>query len=271
MSEGGIAVTASAGGPLQVMIASALQTCVNTDSRNCLLELGLRIYDAPLISVAWAGDPVFEEFRQEGVVGPHHRLPTQWLPGARSVVSYFLPFSAPIRESNRLPGLPSEEWVHARIEGEAFNNVVRARLVEVIASLGGRAVAPALEPEYGVVDLKSNWSERHVAYAAGLGSFGLGRSFITPRGCAGRLGSVVTDLELVTTPRITGPYGHCPHLSGGSCGECIARCPVGAITSDGKDLGRCQSYMDVMRKKFAPRYGCAKCQVGVACEESIPG
>ncbi|HAI21333.1 MAG TPA: 4Fe-4S ferredoxin [Clostridiales bacterium UBA8153] len=248
-----------------------IATFVEGNSLNLLPECdGIRIYDAPLLGVASAGDGLFEQFLAPEVIGPHHRLPGQWLTGARSVLSYFLPFSLPVRASNRGTGAPSEEWLYGRIGGEALNNAVRARLVEMVTELGGRAVAPALDPRYQVVDRKSNWSERHAGYAAGLGSFGLGRSFITARGSAGRMGSVITDLELPPTSRQVGPYGYCPQLTGGTCGECIPRCPVRAIEAEGKALGKCQSYLDFVRKKFAPRYGCGKCQTAVPCEAAIP-
>jgi len=53
---------------------------------------GLRIFDAPLTGVASADDPAFRDLRRESVVGPHFLLPEEWLPGARAVVSFFLPF-----------------------------------------------------------------------------------------------------------------------------------------------------------------------------------
>jgi len=59
-------------------------------------------------------------------------------------------------------------------------------------------------------------------------------------------------------------------MTGGTCGVCIPRCPVGSIRAEGKELATCQAYLDFIRKKFAPRYGCGKCQTGVPCEATIP-
>jgi len=42
----------------------------------------------------------------------------------------------------------------------------------------------------------SNWSERHIAYAAGMGTFSLNDAFITEKGIAIKLLSVVTELEI---------------------------------------------------------------------------
>ena len=46
-------------------------------------------------------------------------------------------------------------------------------------------------------------SERHAAYAAGLGTFGLCDGLITPKGKAMRCGSVVARIQIAATPR---PY-----------------------------------------------------------------
>lgn len=232
---------------------------------------GSAIYDEPLLGLARAGDPLFDRLREVGA--PDHRSPGDWLSGARTVISYFLPFSRAVRESNRTPGLPSAEWCSARIEGEALNDELRRFLVARLEAQGFRAVAPPLTPAFRVSGLAANWSERHVAYIAGLGTFGLSASLITRRGSAGRFGSVVTDWELEPDPRPDGPhYAYCPWLSRGECGDCIARCPAGAIGAEGKDKERCRRYLDeVIKPRFAPRYGCAKCQTGVSCEAGLPG
>jgi len=54
------------------------------------------------------------------------------------------------------------------------------------------------------------------------------------------------------------------------CGACIRRCPADAITKDGKDHAPCDNFLDAIRTKFAPRYGCGKCQTAVPCETKIP-
>ncbi|MDR3354992.1 MAG: 4Fe-4S binding protein, partial [Synergistaceae bacterium] len=113
----------------------------------------------------------------------------------------------------------------------------------------------------------SVWSERHVAYACGLGTFGLSKGLITKTGIAGRFGSVVTTLELAPTMReYDGVYEYCV-----MCGACVRRCPAKAITiENGKSHQICVEFVDGIKKKFAPRYGCGKCQVGVPCQGRSP-
>lgn len=250
-----------------------LRAFVERSPRNAMpAHGGMRIYDAPLVGVAAAEDPLFGEFRTPGVIGPHFMPPQEWLPGARSVICYFLPFTPEVRVSNRAPGLPSEEWVSARIDGEAFNMDVRRFLAGWLRERGAQALVPPLDERYSVEKRVSNWSERHAAYAAGLGTFGLHRALITEKGSAGRLGSVVTTLALPATRRPYARYNqYCLFYARGACGACIRRCPPHAITPQGKDHAICSDYLDhTVEPLFKPRYGCAKCNVGVPCEAKNP-
>lgn len=254
-------------------IAVRLAHACHGEEGNRLAAYGLMpVYDTPLVGVAAAADPLFERYRDPAVIGRHHRTPEEWLPGAASVVCYFLPFSAEVRAANHIPGLPAPEWVAARFEGEAFNDLLRSRLAEWLRAMGGEAIVPCHTPHYQIIARRSNWSERHAAYAAGLGTFGLSHSLITARGTAGRFGSVISTLPLEPTPRpYSGPFDYCPWKMSGGCGACIPRCPPGAITPEGKDIARCAHHLDhVVRPVFAPRYGCGKCQTAVPCEHAIP-
>ena len=246
---------------------------VENDPRNILpAHNNMKIYGAPLIGFASADDPFFKEFLMPEIVGPKFILPKEWLPNAKSVISYFLPFNKEIRDSNRKPGLPSEQWISARIDGESFNNDLRAFLVKLLKNLNSDAVAPGMDPRFRVEDKISNWSERHVAFTAGLGTFGLHRALITSKGTAGRIGSIITTLNLTATQRTyTQHFEYCSYLSHGKCGACISHCPPSAITKEGKDNKTCGDYIDKeILSIFAPRYGCGKCNINVPCEYKIP-
>jgi len=235
---------------------------------NRLKEFGdCLIFFPPVLAVASANDELFSRYKDPTVIGSHHLSPEEWLPGARSVLSYFLPFSSRIVESNEVEGLPSEEWVYGRIEGEAMNDEARRFIEARLGKAGGRSIVPPFDPRYRVQDRRSTWSERHAAYAAGLGTFGLSRSLITEKGCAGRFGSVITDLKFEPSPRRYASKDEYCNL----CGDCIERCPSGAISSAGKDVERCALYLDsVVKPRFAPRYGCGKCQTRVSCSRALP-
>ena len=244
------------------------------------MESGDRIYDEPLVGIATAHDPYFLEFTRPEVIGDVLRVPTSWLDGAASVVSFFLPFSETIRKSNRTFGLPSAEWLHGRFRGEDLNSDAKRFVVSLIQAEGYRAVAPTLDSRFvQTADFRSSWSERHVAFVAGLGTFGLSRGLITSKGMAGRFGSIVTDLEITVTPRpYSNPFEYCLFLSGKApCRACVERCPVQAITDKGKDHPPCSDYLrrEDLVQDVKDRYGyryvaCGKCQTGVPCESGIP-
>jgi len=232
---------------------------------------GMAMYEHPLIGIARADDPLFRRLLDPEVVGPHFRLPEVWLPDAASVISLFLPYSDEVKASNRLDPLwPSNQWLHARIEGQEMINALSRHLVDRIEGEGHQAIAPSLHPDFRRLTkpFSSNWSERHVGHVAGLGTFGLSYVFITRKGAAGRLASVVTTSPMEPTPREYETHdAWCTY-----CGACIPRCTLGALSKSGKDKEICGQFTDgVTKKKYAPRYGCGKCYVAVPCENRAPG
>ena len=228
---------------------------------------GQAIFSRPLIGIADADDDLFDRLKAETAVGARHMSPREWMPAARAVIVYFLPFTEHIRKANRVQGVAAREWLHGRIEGEQFNNKLREELAQFLIAAGFQAMAPARDGWYRVVNRRSNWSERHAAFVAGLGTFSLNRSLITACGSAGRVGSVITSLPLAATAR---PYQEIDEYCS-KCGACILRCPPLAITEQGKDNAVCAAYLDRVQARFNPYYGCGKCQTGVPCESMIPG
>lgn len=254
------------------MVSQKIYEFVKKSPLNCVESMKIdRIFDEPLVGVAAASDPLFVKMKDPDAIGPHHLLPQEWLPGAVSVISYFIPFAEQIRAANRCEGLPALEWVYGRYEGEQFNEALRRYVVEEIQKTGAGALAPALDARFETVQnqtiMTSNWSERHIAFIAGLGTFGLHKSFITEKGCAGRFGSIITTLDLIPTPRpYNDIYEYCTN-----CYACVARCPSGAVTPQGKMKALCMNYINnEIKPLFMPRYGCAKCQTAVPCEFARP-
>jgi epoxyqueuosine reductase QueG len=245
-------------------------------------------FDAPLVGFASIDDPLFDEFKR--IIGDYHLTPLELLESASdpagggqgTVICWILPISAATRTTNRREKRwPSREWAYTRTYGEAFNNLLREHLVKVLTDMGQRAVASILTKGWHMVEtaegLSSTWSERHAAYAAGLGTFSLNDGFITARGIAHRCGSVITDLVLPPSPRSYKDKGeNCLFYAEGRCGVCIERCPAGAISREGHDKKRCYLYAyrevtaAVGKQYCVDALGCGLCQTGVPCESAIP-
>ena len=249
-----------------------------------------KAFATPLIGFAAGDDPLFEDYKSH--VGPFHLTPWEIFaltfgdakitPGELTVISYILPQTEATKADNRKEdAYPAERWARARIFGEKVNVKLRKHLVASLKKEGCRAVAPLLTPQFSrrispKYGFASTWSERHAAYAAGLGTFGLCDGLITPVGKAMRTGSVVAELKIPATPR---PYddhhAYCLFFTKGICMKCAKRCPAGAITEAGKDKMRCYKYVrgtvPYVKENFGfDGYGCGFCQTGVPCESRIP-
>jgi epoxyqueuosine reductase len=92
---------------------------------------------------------------------------------------------------------------------------------------------------------------------------------ITAAGCAGRFGSLVVDAEL--RPGQVERRERCLYLAGGSCLECVWRCPVDALSEDGLDKQRCYRHcLEVaeMYRDLGLADVCGKCALGPCALES---
>jgi epoxyqueuosine reductase QueG len=249
-----------------------------------------KAWGEPLVGFSRGDDPLYQEYKQ--VVGTSHWTPweiftqtfpeTQVEPEELTVICWILPQTEATKADNRRQTVyPAERWARARIYGEEVNNRLRRHLVDVFERKGYEAVAPMLSPHWESVDsdryvFSSTWSERHAAYASGLGTFGLCDGLITPLGKAMRVGSVVARLQVSPTPR---PYddhrAYCLFFTQGTCRACVARCPVGAVTEAGHDKTICSEHLTATEDHVELHYGfegygCGLCQTGVPCESRIP-
>jgi epoxyqueuosine reductase QueG len=250
-----------------------------------------KAFGNPLVGFSRGDDPLYESYKE--FVGPYHWTPQEIFsqtfrdfstkPGELTVISWILPQREATKADNRKEmTYPSERWARARIYGEEVNVKLRKRVVAALDKAGYKAVAPMLSPLWERkkserFTIASTWSERHAAYASGLGTFGLCDGLITPRGKAMRTGSVVARVQIPHVPR---PYedhhAYCPFFSEGTCGECISRCPVGAITEKGHDKIKCRQHIKQTAASYVKAnygfqgYGCGLCQTGVPCESEIP-
>jgi epoxyqueuosine reductase len=248
-------------------------------------------WEEVLVGYSSGADPIFDSYKEH--VGEFHYTPAEifnlTFPGERAepseltVISWALIQREATRLDNRAEDFyPSERWVMARFPGERFNELLRQHVVEELAKLGIQGVSPILSPHWKVelspkFFVASRWSERHAAYASGLGTFGLCDGLITPKGKAHRVGSVVAKIKIEPTSRpYTDHHEYCLFFTTGNCMVCAKRCPVGAISKNGHDKKKCLEHAAGTCGKYVKeKYGfdgcgCGLCQTGVPCESKIP-
>ena len=274
----------------QILCEKIVNDLVRDSEKNRLSYIdNSPIFDEPLVGFTDGYDKLFIDYKK--IIGTFHFTPNEILKkhfpswktekDSCSVISWILPISKTTKESNAaMSDFPSERWIYTKLYGEKLNIQLRRKIVEYLLDDGYYAVAPILSPYYKTIlspDIASSWSERHIAYVAGLGTFSLSDGLITSKGVAMRCGSVVTNLEVDPTPRKYRNYQeYCLYFNSGTCGQCIYRCPADAISLDGHDKVKCRHFVDVVSGKYiSNHYGvdvtcCGLCQTGVPCESEIP-
>lgn len=249
-------------------------------------------FDTPLVGFSSGDDPLYDEFVSH--IGDFYLTPKRIFKLAfpessgiaaadLTVISWILPSTTAVRaEQAEQTKRPSRRWAQVKRYGEEFNMRLRKRVVALLARKGIDAVAPMAaefwsRSDNGQYAPCSNWSERHAAFASGLGTFGLCDGLITPVGKAMRTGSVVARMAVAPTRRpYDTPNAYCLFYTHGTCGKCIPRCPVKAIDKQGHDKKRCQQYTEgKMPEYLKTTYAidtaaCGLCQVDVPCMDHIP-
>jgi len=262
----------------------------NSPSNSLHTETKEKAWDEPLVGFSRGDDPIFQDYKEH--VGPFHWTPVEIFrlafpeapasPEELGVIAWILPHTEAIKADLRKQTRePAERWIRARIYGEQFNEEMRKYVAETLTQAGHPAVAPTLFPGFRTEQserygMASSWSERHAAYAAGLGTFGLCDGLITPKGKAIRCGSVVAKIGVPASSR---PYrdhhAYCLHYARGVCGMCTERCPAQAVTLSGHNKDACMKQCNATAQYAAKQlglkgYGCGFCQTGVPCESRIP-
>ncbi|WP_027364069.1 hypothetical protein [Desulfotruncus alcoholivorax] len=239
-----------------------LSELIDLQIKKSIVEFGIeKYYREPLLGFASADDHLFTQIKQ--IVGPHHLHPREFLPGAKTVVAFFIPFSDVIISANRkTPGV-AREWAEAYIETNRLITGICGQIINLLEREGYSALAEKPTHNFNEDDLTAGWSHKSVAFVAGLGTFGVNRMLITRAGCAGRLGSVVTSAVIPPSPKPQEEY--CGYYSAGKCLYCVKHCPTGALKTGGIDKHTCYRRLLEVDREFADLElcdVCGKCAVG---------
>ena len=250
------------------------------------------MWERPLIGIAAGDDPYYDFLKEH--IGPFHWSPVEAFQlkypepvssEALRVISMVFPQTMETKQAQSKEQLcPSREWIVSRGEWEPLMREFSGKLVQRLESMGIRSVSIDLQPEFSTarsekLGIASKWSHRHSAYLAGLGTFGLSEGLITEKGKAIRITSLIIEAPLKPTVRPYSTHNEwCLFYKDGSCGVCMKRCPVNAITAERHDKEACDAYEEVFAKKYWPEdiergdyiLGCGLCQAGVPCQNKRP-
>lgn len=260
--------------------------------RNNFITLGMPdepMWDRPLIGVAAGDDPYYAFLKEH--IGEFHWTPAEAFalkygeapePSKLRVISIVFPQTKATKDMQaKADVFPCDRWVVSRGEWEGLMREFSPALEKAFEKAGMRAASIDCRTEFGRHDsdtlgIASNWSHRHTAYAAGMGTFGLSDGFISEKGKAIRLTSIIVEGDLPVTDRgDRGPYDWCT-----KCGACVYRCPVNAISLEhGHNKEICSDYEDYAISNYWPKhierrdyiFGCGLCQVKVPCRDHRPG
>ena len=233
----------------------------------------------PLVGFADAAHPDILNLRE--IISPSHKLPADVLASASVIIAYFIPFTRELAATNSSDGdLSSPEWALAYEETNAMFRKMNEYLIAKLYGMGYEAAVSSEAYTFDQEKLVSNWSHRHFARAAGLGTFGLNNMLITRKGCCGRYGTVVTNLDVEPDRPLREEL--CIYKKNGRCGICIRRCPSGALSREGYERRECyrvlrknaelyqdfgSSYADASgdQPNSAGSEVCGKCVTNVPC------
>ncbi len=205
----------------------------------------------------------------EKAVETKHKKPSDYLENPTIVISCFVPFTKEVSRSNTgIEGnFTSEEWSNAYVVTNTMLGDLAQATAEEIQRLGYNGAVPTgISMKEGI--LKSPWSHRHIAFAAGLGTFGINNMLITRSGCCGRYCSVISDIPVTPDKILEGE--NCLYKKNGSCKKCVEHCFYGALTTEGFDRFKC--FEACMRnEKLYGEEVCGKCVTEIPCAFIAPG
>lgn len=219
----------------------------------------------PLVGFADVNDPYIRALPQ--IVAEGHQMPEDLMGNPNVIISYFIPFTRELAREN--VGIEnnaaSESWASAYKITNDMMAKLNVYLVEELKKLGYQAAASNAVMDYEI--LKSNWSHRHIAYAAGLGTFGINNMLITKDGCCGRYNSIVANIPVEPDHHLEAE--NCLYKSKGICKKCVENCFSGALTIEGFDRKKCYETCE----KNVELYGvdvCGKCVTNIPCAFIAP-
>lgn len=210
------------------------------------------------------------------IAADDHLHPHDLLPTARSIVVFYIPFTKTLVKENKQGDRPCRDWGVAYVQTNNLIERASRSLEAFFADMGCQSGLTPATHNFDEKKLTARWSHKHLAHLVGLGRFGTHHLLITPAGCTGRLGSLVTEAEVEEQALIETEEA-CLLKAGRQCGKCIQVCPVQALGQDSFDRRRCWDRLNENRDTLdcfsdlpETTHVCGKCAAIVPCSFNNP-
>jgi epoxyqueuosine reductase QueG len=206
-------------------------------------------------------------------VSLEHLMPYDILSDAKSIISFFIPFDNRIVESNIKGTKSSEEWVMAYIKTNDLIKIINDDIEILMDKNGYKTGKIPATHNFDEEKLISNWSHRHIAYIAGIGTFGINNMLITNNGCCGRFGSIIINYKLEKYKETVEIKEKCLNKLYGSCGICQKKCIMQAYENNNFNRKKCYKKClenSAYYKNIGYADVCGKCLVGLPCSIKDP-
>lgn len=220
------------------------------------------LFRDPIVAFSSAKDKRYEDLKE--IIGDWHQNPNEILANAKSVISYFVPFTERVVKEPLTVEKGSPLWSESYVVINEYFNHINDEIIKYLVSKAYSAKDIPPTHTYDPKVLKSTWSHRSAAAIAGLGEFGLNRMLITDKGCGGRYATVITSAQLES--REVSLDNQCLYMKNESCTLCVDICPAGALTLDSNfDKFACQDILfenrDLMKESHNIKAAdtCGKC------------
>ena len=230
-----------------------------------------KMWKEPIISIIPAKNEKLKILKR--AVSPEHFMPHDILSDAKSIISFFIPFEENIIESNIKGTKASREWMMSYIKTNDLIKTINDRIELLMEENGYKTGKIPATHNFNKEKLTCNWSHRHIAYIAGIGTFGINNMLITKNGCCGRFGSIIINYELKEYSGVNEIKEKCLNKLYGSCGVCHKKCVAKAYENNKFDGFKCYKQCLENAKYYEKTvYAdvCGKCLVGLPCSTKEP-
>jgi epoxyqueuosine reductase QueG len=231
----------------------------------------LKLWKEPIVEFVSAEDENLPKLKE--IVCSDHLMPRDILPDAKTVISYFIPFQDNIVKSNIEGAMASTEWAIAYIKTNNLIRLINEEIEVLVRKDGYKAGKISAVHSFDTKKLVSTWSQMHIAYIAGMGTFGINNMLITQNGCCGRFGSIITNYELSEYKQTGEIKEKCLNKLYGTCGICQSNCVAKCFSKTYFDRQKCYEQC-LKNKDFHRKYGhadvCGKCCVNLPCSTTEP-